>query len=141
MKVKVGEIVNVYPVIMKSSFSKMNGKAKLGMVRIIKAMKPVASEFEEVRQEAIKKLAGEDYQEAIKKVQNPKDYSEDEVKEALKVAKTSDDAYSKFVQEECEKEVEVEFELLKEDDFESLLGGSKDLTPQELMMLSELICE
>ena len=141
MKVKVGEIVNVYPVIMKSSFSKMNGKAKLGMVRIIKAMKPVASEFEEVRQEAIKKLAGEDYQEAIKKVQNPKDYSEDEVKEALKVTKTSDDAYSKFVQEECEKEVEVEFELLKEDDFESLLEGSKDLTPQELMMLSELICE
>lgn len=141
MKVKIGEIVNVYPVIMKSSFSKMNGKAKLGMVRIIKAMKPVASEFEEVRQEAIKKLAGEDYQEAIKKVQNPKDYSEDEVKEALKVAKTSDDAYSKFVQEECEKEVEVEFELLKEDDFESLLEGSKDLTPQELMMLSELICE
>ena len=141
MKVKVGEIVNVYPVIMKSSFSKMNGKAKLGMVRIIKAMKPIASEFEEVRQEAIKKLAGEDYQEAIKKVQNPKDYSEDEVKEALKVAKTSDDAYSKFVQEECEKEVEVEFELLKEDDFESLLEGSKDLTPQELMMLSELICE
>lgn len=141
MKVKVGEIVNVYPVIMKSSFAKMNGKAKLGMVRIIKVMKPVASEFEEVRQEAIKKLAGEDYQEAIKKVQNPKDYSEDEVKEALKVAKTSDDAYSKFVQEECEKEVEVEFELLKEDDFESLLEGSKDLTPQELMMLSELICE
>ena len=141
MKVKVGEIINVYPVIMKSSFAKMNGKAKLGMVRIIKAMKPVASEFEEVRQEAIKKLAGEDYQEAIKKVQNPKDYSEDEVKEALKVAKTSDDAYSKFVQEECEKEVEVEFELLKEDDFESLLEGSKDLTPQELMMLSELICE
>lgn len=141
MKVKIGEIVNVYPVIMKSSFSKMDGKTKLGMVRIIKAMKPVASEFEEVRQEAIKKLAGEDYQEAIKKVQNPKDYSEDEVKEALKVAKTSDDAYSKFVQEECEKEVEVEFELLKEDDFESLLEGSKDLTPQELMMLSELICE
>jgi len=141
MKVKVGEIVNVYPVIMKSSFAKMNGKAKLGMVRIIKAMKPVASEFDEVRQEAIKKLAGEDYQEAIKKVQNPKDYSEEEVKEALKVAKTSDDAYSKFVQEECEKEVEVEFELLKEDDFESLLEGSKDLTPQELMMLSELICE
>ena len=141
MKVKVGEIVNVYPVIMKSSFAKMNGKAKLGMVRIIKAMKPIVSEFEEVRQDAIKKLAGEDYQEAIKKVQNPKDYSEDEVKEALKVAKTSDDAYSKFVQEECEKEVEVEFELLKEDDFESLLEGSKDLTPQELMMLSELICE
>ena len=141
MKVKVGEIVNVYPVIMKSSFAKMNGKAKLGMVRIIKTMKPGASEFEEVRQDAIKKLAGEDYQEAIKKVQNPKDYSEDEVKEALKVAKTSDDAYSKFVQEECEKEVEVEFELLKEDDFESLLEGSKDLTPQELMMLSELICE
>lgn len=140
MKVKVGEIVNVYPVIMKSSFAKMNGKAKLGMVRIIKAMKPIVSEFEEVRQDAIKKLAGEDYQEAIKKVQNPKDYSEDEVKEALKVAKTSDDAYSKFVQEECEKEVEVEFELLKEDDFESLLEGSKDLTPQELMMLSELIC-
>jgi len=141
MKVKVGEIVNVYPVIMKSSFSKMNGKAKLGMVRIIKVMKPIVSEFEEVRQDAIKKLAGEDYQEAIKKVQNPKDYSEDEVKEALKVAKTSDDAYSKFVQEECEKEVEIEFELLKEDDFESLLEGSKDLTPQELMMLSELICE
>lgn len=141
MKVKIGEIVNVYPVIMKSSFSKMSGKAKLGMVRIIKVMKPIASEFEEVRQDAIKKLAGEDYQEAIKKVQNPKDYSEDEVKEALKVAKTSDDAYSKFVQEECEKEVEVEFELLKEDDFESLLEGSKDLTPQELMMLSELICE
>lgn len=141
MKVKVGEIVNVYPVIMKSSFAKMNGKAKLGMVRIIKAMKPIVSEFEEVRQDAIKKLAGEDYQEAIKKVQNPKDYSEDEVKEALKVAKTSDDAYSKFVQEECEKEVEVEFELLKEDDFESLLEGSKDLTPQELMMLSELISE
>ena len=140
-KVKIGEIVNVYPLIMKSSFEKMSGKAKFQMIQIIKAFKEPARSFEELRQDAVRKLAGEDYQEAIKKVQNPKDYSEDEVKEALKVAKTSDDAYSKFVQEECEKEVEVEFELLKEDDFESLLEGSKDLTPQELMMLSELICE
>ena len=141
MKVKVGEIVNVYPVIMKSSFAKMNGKAKLGMVRIIKAMKPVASEFEEVRQDAIKKLAGDDYQQALPKVQKPNDYKEDEVKEALKVVKASDEAYAKFMQEECEKEVEVDYQMLKEDDFEALLEGSKDLTPQELMLLSELISE
>lgn len=141
MKVKIGEIVNCYPVIMKSSFAKMDGKAKLRMVRIIKALMPIVSDFEGVRKAAVEKLAGEDYQKAIVRVQNPNDYKEDEVKEALKIVKASDEAYNKFMTEESGKAVEVDYELLKEDDFEALLEGSKDLTPQELMMLSELICE
>lgn len=141
MKVKIGEIVNCYPVIMKSSFAKMDGKAKLRMVRIIKALMPIVSDFEGVRKAAVEKLAGKDYQKAIVRVQNPNDYKEDEVKEALKIVKASDEAYNKFMTEESGKAVEVDYELLKEDDFEALLEGSKDLTPQELMMLSELICE
>lgn len=141
MKVKIGEIVNCYPVIMKSSLSKMNGKAKLQMLKIIKVLKPIAIGFEDSRKEAVERLADDAYKAAIEKVNKPNDYKEDEVKEALKVVKTSDEAYNKFMQEESEKEVDVDYELLKEDDFEALLEGSKDLTPQELMMLSELICE
>lgn len=141
MKVKIGEIVNCYPVIMKSSLSKMNGKAKLQMLKIIKVLKPIAIGFEDSRKEAVERLADDAYQAAMEKVNKPNDYKEDEVKEALKVVKTSDEAYNKFMQEESEKEVEVDYELLKEDDFEALLEGSKDLTPKELMMLSELICE
>ena len=34
MKVKIGEIVNVYPLIMKSSFEKMSGKAKYQMIQM-----------------------------------------------------------------------------------------------------------
>lgn len=141
MKVKIGEIVNCYPVIMKSSFAKMDGKAKLRMVRIIKALMPIVSDFEGVRKAAVEKLAGEDYQKAIVRVKNPNDYKEDEVKEALKIVKASDEAYNKFMTEESGKAVEVDYELLKEDDFEALLEGSKDLMPQELMMLSELIAK
>lgn len=141
MKVKIGEIVNCYPVIMKSSLSKMNGKAKLQMLKIIKVLKPIAIGFEDSRKEAVEKLADDAYKAAMVKVNKPNDYKEDEVKEALKVVKTSDEAYNKFMQEESEKEVDVEYELLDEENFEALLEGSKDLTPQELMMLSELICE
>lgn len=140
-KVKIGEIVNVYPLIMKSSFEKMSGKAKFQMIQIIKAFKEPARSFEELRQDAVRKLAGEDYQQSLEKVRKPNDFQEDEVKEALKVVKTSDEAYAKFIQEESEKEVEVDYQMLKEDDFEALLEGSKDLTPQELMLLSELISE
>lgn len=141
MKVKIGEIVNVYPLIMKSSFEKMSGKAKYQMIQIIKAFKEPARTFEELRQDAVRKLAGEDYQQSLEKVRKPNDYKEDEVKEALKVVKTSDEAYAKFMQEESEKEVEVDYQMLKEDDFEALLDGSKDLSPQELLLLSELISE
>ena len=141
MKVKIGEIVNVYPLIMKSSFEKMSGKAKYQMIQIIKAFKEPARTFEELRQDAVRKLPGEDYQQSLEKVRKPNDYKEDEVKEALKVVKTSDEAYAKFMQEESEKEVEVDYQMLKEDDFEALLDGSKDLSPQELLLLSELISE
>lgn len=141
MKVKIGEIVNCYPVIMKSSLSKMNGKAKLQMLKIIKVLKPIAIGFEDSRKEAVERLADDAYKAAVEKVNKPNDYKEDEVKEALKVVKTSDEAYNKFMQEESEKEVDVEYELLDEENFEALLEGSKDLTPQELMMLSELICK
>lgn len=140
-KVKIGEIVNVYPLIMKSSFEKMSGKAKFQMIQIIKAFKEPARSFEELRQDAVRKLAGEDYQQSLEKVRKPNDFQEDEVKEALKVVKASDEAYAKFMQEECEKEVEVDYQMLKEDDFEALLEGSNNLTPQELMLLSELISE
>lgn len=141
MKVKIGEIVNCYPVIMKSSLSKMNGKAKLQMLKIIKILKPIAIGFEDSRKEAVERLADDAYKAAIEKVNKPNDYKEDEVKEALKVVKTSDEAYNKFMQEESEKEVEVDYELLDEENFEALLEGSKDLMPQELMMLSELIAK
>lgn len=141
MKVKIGEIVNCYPVIMKSSLSKMNGKAKLQMLKIIKALKPIAIGFEDSRKEAVERLADDAYKAAMEKVNKPNDYKEDEVKEALKVVKTSDEAYNKFMQEESEKEVDVDYELLDEENFEALLEGSKDLMPQELMMLSELIAK
>lgn len=141
MKVKIGEIVNCYPVIMKSSLSKMNGKAKLQMLKIIKVLKPIAIGFEDSRKEAVERLADDAYKAAIEKVNKPNDYKEDEVKEALKVVKTSDEAYNKFMQEESEKEVDVDYELLDEENFEALLEGSKDLMPQELMMLSELIAK
>lgn len=141
MKVKIGEIVNCYPVIMKSSLSKMNGKAKLQMLKIIKVLKPIAIGFEDSRKEAVERLADDAYKAAMVKVNKPNDYKEDEVKEALKVVKTSDEAYNKFMQEESEKEVDVEYELLDEENFEALLEGSKDLMPQELMMLSELIAK
>lgn len=141
MKVKIGEIVNCYPVIMKSSLSKMNGKAKLQMLKIIKVLKPIAIGFEDSRKEAVERLADDAYKAAMEKVNKPNDYKEDEVKEALKVVKTSDEAYNKFMQEESEKEVEVDYELLDEENFEALLEGSKDLMPQELMMLSELIAK
>lgn len=141
MKVKIGEIVNCYPVIMKSSLSKMNGKAKLQMLKIIKVLKPIAIGFEDSRKEAVERLADDAYKAAMEKVNKPNDYKEDEVKEALKVVKTSDEAYNKFMQEESEKEVDVEYELLDEENFEALLEGSKDLMPQELMMLSELIAK
>lgn len=141
MKVKIGEIVNCYPVIMKSSLSKMNGKAKLQMLKIIKVLKPIAIGFEDSRKEAVERLADDAYKAAMEKVNKPNDYNEDEVKEALKVVKTSDEAYNKFMQEESEKEVDVDYELLDEENFEALLEGSKDLMPQELMMLSELIAK
>lgn len=139
MKVKIGEIINVYPVIMKSSLAKMDGKAKLKMVHIIKAMKPVAIGFEEDRKAVVEKLADDEYKSAAEKVQNQKDYNSDEVKTSLEIVRASDEAYAKFMQEETDKEVDVDYTLLSEEDFEALLEGSKDLTPQEMMMLSELI--
>lgn len=141
MKVKIGDVVNVYPVIMKASFEKMSGKAKLKMIHVIKSLKPVTKSFGDVREDAVKKLAGQDYQDALKKVRQPNDYKEEDVKEALKVVQASDEAYAKFIREETEKEIEVDYEMLDEEDFTALLEGSKDLTPQELMLLSELIAE
>lgn len=142
MKVKLGDIASVYPLLMKSSWSKMSGKAKHRMICILQAIKPHFNEFNGLREDTVKKLAGEDYQEAVRKIQNPPaDLPEKEKDEALKLVRSSDEAYAKFMQETAAKEVEVDYQMLGEEDFEALLDGSKDLSPQELLLLSELISE
>ena len=149
--VKTESLMVVFNILKNAKYSKMTDGDKVSVWKIFRAIKKIGKSFEDDAQDLSNKLMpyetfmddlqkAREYEIAKSKGENYIDITEDEYKEFIvklqKYNKTVDEA----IREISEKEVEVEFEPLKDDAFDRLCM-SNDWTLNQADIVGEFVCE
>lgn len=140
---KTKDVVTVYKLINESKLSKMEDAGKFKMIKIMRAMKPVATSFEDFQKDAQEKLKDEDFEgmqkraEALQQNQNNADPKE--FKEVNAYYEKYYKALNDCLNPELEKENDFEYEKLTEEEMGKYLA-SNDFKMDEIMKIEEAIC-
>ena len=153
--IKTSTILAAFNIINAAKYTSMEDKDKINVWKIARALKPVANKFKEDTEDAAEKLKPEvkgGYDEMLMKAQ---EYVRmQEAKENMAKAPLAQKEFDEFnkqyvdyqkllieaLKEFSEKEVEIEFEPLSDEAFGKLMA-SNDWTMDQVMALSEIICE
>lgn len=141
---KTMNIVSAYRTINAAKLTKMYDADKYKVIKAIRAMKPIATSFDDFTKEAQERLKDDDFSAMQKK-------AEQWQKEGEQTTLTMDEriAINRFftdynkrveecVKEEAEKEVSPEYGRLSEEAFEKLIG-SNDWTVKEIMEVEDVL--
>lgn len=141
---KTIEIVKAYRIINEAKLTKMEDADKYKVIKAIRAMKPIATSFEDFTKDAQERLKGEEFANMQKK-------AEQWQKEGEKTTLTMDERiainrfftdYNKRVEEcvkdEAEKEVSPEYGRLSEEAFSKLIG-SNDWSVKEILAVMDAL--
>ena len=149
------KVLLAYRVLSTAKYSKLDDADKIKSWKIARAMKPVATQFEDDSKDAAEKLKPSDYdfdamlQKAQEYEQMQRDPKADMTKAPMGPAEYADfikkfQDYNKLVgdavKEFADKKVEVDFEPLTEESFGKLMA-SNDWTVHQAMLLGEIIIE
>lgn len=143
---KTKQIVAAYGILSGSKLTKMSGDGKIKVVKIIKAMKPVTSEFEDFRKDAIDRLKPEGYEDMAKKAEQWQKEGDSTTLTATEKAELNQffgdfqRDVEKCLADEAEKEHETAFSKLTDAEFSSLCEGN-DWTAGQMLELMDLISE
>ena len=146
------KVYSAYVVLSQAKYGKLSDEEKIKVWKIARALKPVATKFEEDSKDASEKLQpyegfsddlqkANEYQAKIKNANldaktlpmGPAEYDEF-MKKFAKYQKTVNEALKDFAQ----AEVEVDFELISEDTFQKLMN-SNDWNFGQVTTLGEVI--
>lgn len=139
-------IIEVYKALKEAKLTKMESKEKFAVIRIMRAVKPVAEEWDAFLSTVDEKLRGEGHEEMVAKIQQwqkegeQTTLTEEERREVNAYIMRYNKERSELLSSELAKEVEVKFEPLTEEAFERLID-SNDMTVEVLGLLSEAICK
>lgn len=141
---KTIEIVKAYRIINEAKLTKMEDADKYKVIKAIRALKPIATSFDDFTKEAQERLKGEEFANMQKK-------AEQWQKEGEKTTLTMDEriAINRFftdynkrveecVKEEAEKEVSPEYGRLSEEAFSKLIG-SNDWSVKEILAVMDAL--
>ena len=138
---KTNEILEAYKVLQNAKYQKLSDDGKVKVWKITRLMKPVATQFKEDLQDAQQKLMpdGDFIQRLGKAMQYEQDkknektpgITDGEYQAIVKEVNEYNQLVNKAVQEYSEKDVELEFEALSEEDFGKLMA-SNDWTMAEV---------
>lgn len=134
MKSKKEAIIIAYRLLNNSKLGKMQDEEKFLVIRAIKQLKPVATDYDDFIKDAAQRLRPEGYDKIEAK--QGKELSEDEQKA---VAKYNEDV-TKCVREELDKEVELTFTPLSEEAFGRFIA-SNDLAVSEILAVMDVVAE
>lgn len=150
---KTEKILSAYRVISTSKYSKLDDADKVKVWKIAKAMKPVATQFDEDSKDAAEKLKPtDDFGERLQKAQEyermlqaNEDMSKSPMGAAeynafLKEFQDYNKLVSDAVKEFADKEVELVFEGISEDAFGKLMA-SNEWTMEQVIEIGTLIVE
>jgi hypothetical protein len=155
-KIKTSEILAAYNTLNSAKYGSMEDADKIKVWKITRALKPVATKFDEDSKDAAEKMKpkDKDFDEKMQKAQEYERMIHDPKADASKLpmgAAEYDEfikkvwqPYNKLVndtiKESANKEVKVSFEPLNDDAFGKLMS-SNEWTMGQAVALSEIICE
>lgn len=154
IKVKTSEVLVAYNVLNSAKYGSMEDADKIKVWKIARALKPVATKFEEDNKDAAEKFKpkDEDFDQKLQEAQEFErlrntggDMSKAKIgvaqyEEFIAKFKEYNTLVGKAVEEFAKKEVTVEFEALSEESFGKLMA-SNDWKISEVMAISEIICK
>lgn len=142
---KTSTIIEVYKALKEAKLTKMESKEKFAVIRIMRAVKPVAEEWDAFLSTVDEKLRGECHEEMVAKIQQWQKEGEqttltmEERKEVNEYIAKFNAERNELINAELAKEVEVSFERISEEAFERFID-SNDMDVNVLTILSESIC-
>ena len=152
--IKTSEILAAYNVLNTAKYGSMEDADKIKVWKITRALKPIATKFDEDRKDAAEKFKPKDkdfdekYQKAQEYERIIRDPKADTKKLPMGAAeydafiekfKEYNKLVGKAVEEFANKEVKVSFEPLNDDAFGKLMS-SNEWTMGQAVALSEIIC-
>ena len=142
---KTSTIIEVYQLLNNAKLTKMESKEKFEVIRIMRAMKPVAEEWDSFVKTMDEKLKGEHHEEMLAKAQQWQKEGEkttlslDERMAVNEYFGKLDRERRQLVASEQSKEVNMLFDKLTEEAFEHLVD-SNDFVVGQILALQEAIC-
>ena len=143
---KTSTIIEIYSVLREAKLTKMESKEKFQVIRIMRAMKPVAEEWDSFIKTMDEKLKGEHHEEMLAKAQQWQKEGE-KTTLSLDERMAVNEYFAKFnkdrtemINSEQSKEVNVLFDKLTEEAFEHLVD-SNDFNVGQIVALQEAICQ
>ena len=150
-QIKTEALLKVFNVLNGAKYGKMDDADKIKVWKIARALRPVATKFEDDSKDAAEKFKPEGFDENLRKAQEfervTKDADADASKLEMGAAEYNEfikelQKYNKLVgdaiKEYAEKEVEVEFDALSEDAFGKLMA-SNEWTMEQTLEIGMLI--
>lgn len=147
-KAKIQEIVNLYQMLDNAALSKMEVTDRFAFIKILRPLKKISEEFNSFREDAVKRLRPENYDEVAETIQKFNGMTREERAEAL-TDKAVQDALrangefniniDKCLQDELDKEVELDYTPLSESAFGKLMESNEKWNAGEIIKLEDLI--
>lgn len=142
---KTSTIIEVYQLLNNAKLTKMESKEKFQVIRIMRAMKPVAEEWDSFVKTMDEKLRGENHDVMLAKAQQWQKEGEkttlslDERMAVNEYFGKLDRERRELIASEQSKEVNTLFDKLTEEAFERLVD-SNDFVVGQILALQEAIC-
>lgn len=144
MKLKTQTVVAAFGHVNSAKLTKLEEKEKYQVIKIARRLKPVATAYEEFRQDAHEKLRPENFDEMQRKIIRWQEEGEkttltlDERKEINAFLTDFNRSLEQCLKEESEKEQELDYTPLSEEAFARFLA-SNDFDVSTAMLLSEVM--
>lgn len=147
-----GSVMEAFNILNTANYKQLDDADKIRLWKIARVMKPIAKQLEENSRDAAEHLKPEGFDMELEKAKEFEakvqkgdteklPMTEDEhLKFIREVFQPFNDMVQKAVQDEVEKEVEIDFEPLTEEAFGKLMA-SNDWKIQQVMVLGNLIVE
>lgn len=150
-KVKTEKVLGAFNVLNTAKYAKMDDADKIKVWKIARALKPIATKFDEDSKDAAEKLKPEGFDDDLRKAQEYERVTKDkdadasklemgaaEYGEFIKKLKEMNKLVADALKEFANKEVDIDFDPISEDAFTKLMA-SNDWTMEQAVMIGELI--
>lgn len=148
--IKTEQALSAYRMLSNAKYNMMEDSDKIKIFKITRAIKPIATAFDEAGKEAAEKMKFDGFDEQLRNAQlyeqAKKDNSEElpmtesDYKEFIKKLIEYNNLVKSTIKELGDKEETIDVELLNEDSLGKLMA-SNDWTMEQVMAISDIVCE
>lgn len=147
--IKTGRVTALYGILDAAMYTKMDSAARTSLIRAMRPMRRVANDCNEYREDAVKRLRPDNYDEVAGLIQKFAAMDADAQKTAIDEPRYKDaltanyefnTALNKCMAEENDKDVELDFAPLTDDAFDALCDSNPDWTLGQCMELQDVLC-